>query len=256
VVNVDGCDLKAPVVLSAGPGSHKHDGPVAPQPCTFDVGADMNPALTAWLNDSLQGHGTMHDAQLVRLDARPGYALDLPHAAVAEVTLPRIDRAALKSLFLHVALTSDVVRRVPATATIAGLVRPLVPSSLILSVAGRPVPGTSSVGPWTGLMKANADVGVQRESAASHTVDLGDLPIRVAETPGTLKSADVAAWAQEVLVNGQTGADQERPVTVSVSGLTLALGNTAPDRADLVPRADGARTYDLYAETAGLTSVK
>jgi hypothetical protein len=249
VLNVDGCDLAAPVVLSPGPGSHKHDGAVAPEPCTFDIGAGMSHDFNAWLNASLQGGGAARDVQLVRADARPGYGLDLPHATVAAVTLPKLDRAAVAPVYLHVALASDQVRRVAATGvSLTARLRPLLPSSLAVSVGGQPVPGATSVGPWTGTIKPGANIGVVREAAPS--VDVGDLPIRVAAT--TAKSADVAGWAQGVMTNGRM---DERAVTVSVSGMTLTLGNAAPHRADLVPRADGALTYDLYAETAGLTGV-
>jgi hypothetical protein len=245
VLNVDGCDLAAPVVVS--PGNHKHDGAVAPEPCTFDIGAGMSHNFSAWLNDSLQGGGATHDVQLVRSDVRPGYALDLPHATVAAVTLPKIDRAAVAPVYLHVALASDQVRRIAATGIqLTARERPILPSTLAVSVAGQPVPGATSVGPWTGAIKLGANVGIAREAAP--TVDVGDLPIRVAAT--TAKSADVAGWAQGVMLNGRM---DERPVTVSVGGMTLTLGGAAPHRADLVPRADGALTYDLYAETAGLT---
>src|SRR5262249_20653907 len=157
-----------------------------------------------------------------------GYALDLPHATVAAVTLPKVDRAATAPVFLHVALASDLVRRVPATQPMAGRMRPLDPASLALTVGGQPVPRATSVGPWTGAVKPGGSVGVGREAAP--TVDVGDLPIRVGTTAA--KSADVAGWAKNVLVTGQT---DERAVTVTLSGVTLTLGNAAPHRADLVP---------------------
>jgi hypothetical protein len=252
-MNVDGCDLKGQVVASL-PDNHKHVAAVAPEPCTFDIGAGMTPAFAGWLNEALQGHATMHDAELVRSDVRPGYALDLPHATVAAVTLPEVDGDATAPVSLHVALASDQVRRVAATAPLTG--RTLSPrSALTVSVAGQPVSGATSVGPWTATIKPADDmVGREREVTLAHTVDVGDLPIRVRDGAlRTTKSADVAGWAKNVLTNGQL---DERPVTVSVGAVTLTLGNAAPDRADLVPRADGALTYDLYAESASLTAMK
>jgi hypothetical protein len=256
VMNVEGCDLKGQVVASL-PDQHKHVAAVAPEPCTFDIGAGMTPAFAGWLNEALQGHATRHDAELVRSDVRPGYALDLPQATVAAVTLPKVDGDATTPASLHVALTSDQVRRVAATAPPIG--RTLSPRSVLtVSVGGQPVAGATSVGPWTATIKPADDaVGRDRDVTLLHTVDIGDLPIRVrAGAPASVRSADVAGWAQGVLVEGKTGPDQERPVTVTVGGLTLTLGNAAPDRADLVPRADGALTYDLYAESAGLTAAK
>jgi hypothetical protein len=252
VLNVDGCDLKAPVVVSQ-PGNAKHVGPVAAEPCTFDAGAGMSPTFIAWLDAALTGNVTAHDAQLVRTDARPGYALDLPHATVAAVSLPKVDRGATAPVLLHVSLASDLVRRVAASASVPARPRPLVPASLSVTVAGQPV-ATTSVGPWTGAVKT-AESPVGRDAViVPHTVDVGDLPIRVAESTGkAAQGADVAGWAQGVLVDGKI---DERPVTVSVSGLTLTLGNAGPDRADLAARADGSRGYDLYAETAGLASGK
>jgi hypothetical protein len=256
VANVEGCALEGQVVTSM-PAAQKHLAAIAPEPCTFDIGAGMTPAFGGWLNDALQGHVTMHDAELVRSDARPGYALDLPHATVAAVTLPKVDGDATTPVALHVALNSDQVRRVAATAPLSG--RILSPRSMLtVSVAGQPVAGATSVGPWTATIKPADDaVGRERDVTLAHTVDIGDLPIRVRDGAlRTAKSSDIAGWAQGVLVEGKTGPDQERPVTVTVGSLTLSLGNAAPDRADLVPRADGALTYDLYAESAGLSAAK
>jgi hypothetical protein len=253
VVNVDGCALEGQVVASLE-GTQKHVAAVAPEPCTFDVGAGMSPAFTTWLNDSLTRGATVHDAQLVRTDARPGYALELPRAMVAAVALPKVDRAATTPLYLHVTLAGDQVRRIPASIPEAARMRPFAPSSLALTVDGRPVPATS-VGPWSATIDLGGDAGTARARLA-HGVAIGDLPIRVPEAPSTAGSAGIADWAHAVLVDGMTAAAYDRPVAVALNGLTLALGNAGPDRADLVPRADGARTYDLYAESAGLTATK
>jgi hypothetical protein len=220
----------------------------------------MSPALFTWLNVALTGHATTHDVELVRSDVKSAYALELPHADVAAVTLPKVERAATAPVYLHVSLTSDLVRRVAASAPVSTRSRPFSPASLSVSVAGQPV-ATTSVGPWTGTIKAAGDLTGRDDEITPHTVDVGDLPIRVAETAGktapkTTPAGDLSAWAQDVLVDGKTGPDEERPVTVSLSGLTLTLGNAAPDRADLAARADGSRNYDLYAETAGLASGK
>lgn len=250
VMNVDGCDLAGQVAATPDP-SHKHLVGIAPEPCTFDVGAGMDPAFTNWLNAALQDRPATHDAQLVRSDLRPGYALDLPHAWVAGVSLPRVDRSGTAPAYLRVSLTSDTVRRIPASMTLPPRMRPLVPSSLAVTVGGQPV-AAGSVGPWTASIKLATGQGVLRE-AVPQSVDVGDLPLAVAEPAsptGKVPPADaVATWAQNVLANGRS---DERPVDVTLSGVTLALGNTAPDRADLVARADGTRTYDLYADTAGL----
>ena len=45
-----------------------------------------------------------------------------------------------------------------------------------------------------------------------------------------------------------------KAVKLTVGRLVLTLDHAAPDRADLVPRADGARTYALYAEHAGIVA--
>jgi hypothetical protein len=55
-------------------------------------------------------------------------------------------------------------------------------------------------------------------------------------------------WVRGALVDGKP--DAEQPVTVTAGPITLTLDHAAPQRADLVPRADGARTYSLYAEHA------
>jgi hypothetical protein len=55
-------------------------------------------------------------------------------------------------------------------------------------------------------------------------------------------------WVHSALVTG--GAAAAQPVKLTVGSLTLTFDRAAPDRADLVPRADGARTYSLYTEHA------
>lgn len=254
VTNVDGCALEGQVVASVD-GAQKHVAAVAPEPCTFDAGAGMSPAFTTWLNDSLTRGATVHDAQLVRSDVRPGYALELPRAMVAGVTLPKVDRAATTPLFLHVTLAGDQVRRIPASVPEPGRMRPFVPSSLALTVGGQPVPATS-VGPWSATMGLGGDAGTERQTRLAHGVPIGDLPIRVSETPSTAGSAAIADWAHSALVDGKTGPAYDRRVSVALNGLTLTLGNAGPERADLVPRADGARGYVLYAESAALTATK
>jgi hypothetical protein len=79
--------------------------------------------------------------------------------------------------------------------------------------------------------------------------DIGNLGLRVPETsPAMARTMD--PWVRSALVTG--AADAERPVKLMLDGLTLSLDHAAPQRADLVPRADGARSYSLYAEDAFL----
>src|SRR5689334_5695731 len=146
-LNLDGCDLVGQVAAAAD-GGHKHVTAVKPEPCSFDAGAGMSPAFTDWVNGALQNHPAVHDAQLVRSDARPGYALELPRAFVTGVTLPRVERAATAPVYLRVSLSGDSVRRIATTAPPLARLRPLVPTSLAVTVAGQGV-NAASVGPWT-----------------------------------------------------------------------------------------------------------
>jgi hypothetical protein len=255
VAQVDGCSLQARVDTT---GSHVAD--VAPEPCSFDAGAGMNPAFYTLINDAIAGRGVAHDIQLVRTDARTGYGLALDHATVAAVTLPKVDRASTEPVFLKVSLGAEVLRRVavPAPAT-RQLARGFNPAGLEVQVAGASL-GARSAGPWTATIQPADTVGQMRDyTGAPPVVKLGTLAVRV---PEPAKPMD--AWVQSGLIQGRK---DQRPVTVALPGLGVAAAaGVAPlqlsfesaglARADLAARADGNRSYDLFADSASIAAGK
>jgi hypothetical protein len=125
--------------------------------------------------------------------------------------------------------------------------RGLDPRTLGLQVDGQSL-RASSVGPWTVSLKPEALIGEARDYApAAFDVELGDLPIRVPEADHKAFDAVLDPWVDMTVNKHEV---DERPVTVSMLGFTLALDHAGIARADLAARADGARSYDLYSEHA------
>jgi hypothetical protein len=246
IARVDGCSLQGQVAVDRT--GDKHVTGVAPEPCTIEFGAGMSAEFKALLNDAIAGHGTRHDLQIIRADAQGGYAFDLTHASIASVTVPKLDRASREAVLLKVTLKAERVRRLAATAPPMRLItRNPDPRTLALQVDGQPVQATSA-GPWTIDIKPQDQIGETREYApGTSEVEIGDLPIRVPEADRKSPDTALVPWADATL---NKGAADERPVTVSIAGLTLTLDHAGIARADLAPRADGARSYDLYSEHA------
>jgi hypothetical protein len=249
VTQVDGCSLKARVVIT---GSAVHVADVAPEPCTFDAGAGMSSAFYALINDAIARRGVPHDIQLVRTDARSGYGLELDHATVAAVTLPKVDRASTEPVFLKVSLGAEVVRRVAVTKpAMPQPVRGFDPAGLDVRVAGVSL-GARSAGPWTATMRPADAVGQARDyTGAPPEVKLGALAVRVPEPAKPTAVLPMDAWVQSALIQG---ADDQRPVTVALPGLQLSIEGAGLARADLAPRADGNRSYELFAGRASITA--
>jgi hypothetical protein len=252
VTQVQGCSLAAPVLREVS--GAKHLSVPAPEECTFEAGAGMTADFTKLLGDSLNGTASAHQMELVRVDPSGHYGLRLDHALVTSVGLPKIDRAGTTPVFLEVGVKGDEITR-DAAPPLPAKTLPATgfdPAQLQVSLSGQPL-APSAAGPWTAELKTPAEqIGVLRESATVRsTVDIGDLPLRIPEDSKAM-SRVVDPWAQSALLNG--GVNAEQTVKLTVGRLVLTLDHAAPDRADLVPRADGARTYSLYAEHAGIVA--
>jgi len=250
VTQVQGCGLAAPVVHDQLGG--KHVAQPAPEECTFQAGAGMTADFTKLLNGSLNGATALHQMELIRTDAAGRYGLLLDHARLTSVGLPKIDKAAAAQVFLEVGITGEGITRDPSPH-LPG--KPLSaagfdPSQLQVSLSGQPL-GASAAGPWTARLKVADGVGSLRESTVAAIADIGDLPLRIPENSKAMARV-VDPWVHSALVDGAVNAEQ--PVKLTVGSFVLTFDHAAPDRADLVPRADGARTYSLYAEHAGVAA--
>ena len=249
IAQVQGCGLAALIVGDGGPNPGKHLANPGPEPCTFQAGAGMTPDFVNLINDGLTGQARGHDIELIRTDPAAHYGLQLSHAHIASIGLPRIDRASTAPVFLEVSVEGDVITRDPAP-TLVGKPLPLRgfdPARLRVAVGGTDL-GASSAGPWNADIKPTADIGRERDSLVQGAaVDIGNLPLRVPENSKAMTTT-LDPWVHAALVDGGAGA--EKPVKLSLGGLALTFDRSAPQRADLVPRADGARTYSLYAEHA------
>ena len=249
IAQVQGCGLAA-TIISESADHGKHLGAPAPGACTFQAGAGMTPGFYNLVNDGLAGAQTLHEIELIRADPAGRYGLLVSHATLRSVALPKIDRAATAPVFLEVAIAGERIVRDPSPRVAAGKVAAsgFDPSRLKLSVNGQDV-RASAAGPWSADIKLADDaVGSTRESQiAPAAVDSGNLGLRVPESSLAM-TRTMDPWVHAALVDGKP--DAEQPVKLTLGGLTLTLDHAAPQRADLVPRADGARTYSLYAEHA------
>jgi hypothetical protein len=253
IARVDGCSLKAQVVLDQSGGQNpgaKHVAGVEPQPCTIEFGAGMSPAFQTLLKQAIDGQVSRHKLQIVRTDPQGGgYAFELTNGSIASLTMPKLDRASTTPAYLKATLKAEAIRRVAARIKAPAAARGLDPQTLALSVDGQPL-HVNSVGPWTVNIKPGDPIGVARDYAAAPAdVELGDLPIRMPEADRKAFEAVLDPWVDATL---NKGVADERAVSVSAGGITLALDHAGIARADLAARADGARSFDLYSEHAAI----
>jgi hypothetical protein len=253
---VDGCQAAGTVVVDrTGQDSvpHKQLGAAAPTPCTVEFGLGMTPSFNAWLSDSIAGDPGHHDLQLVRVDGKAGYQLELLDGAFAALTLPKVDRAAVSPAYLKLTLTAEALRRTPLSSlpreAAITPARGLTPASLDVLLNGTRLDATS-VGPWT-IQRAEPG-GEQRDYMDSAgRLEVGDVPLRA---PEARAATIIDPWLQPFLVQGQSSDADERSLVVGLgdggkaSRFELKFDRTGPSTGDLAPRADGTRNYSLYAE--------
>jgi hypothetical protein len=251
VASVDNCNLQADVVKEqVGPDrvASKHVSSTRPAPGTIEVGLGMSPTFHTWLSRSLAGNESGHTMQLVRTDTQ-AYALELGKARLATVTLPKIDRASTNPAFLKIGLAAESLRRTPAPQPAIYAVPPrgFVPARLAVHIAGVRN-DVATLGPW----KAKAAVLTDADgNDVQIAVDVGDLPLRVTNRGATLT---MEPWLQSFLVQGRNGDADERSVVVTLTDgnvggrLELQFDHAGLATGDLAARADGNRSYTLYAE--------
>jgi hypothetical protein len=243
---VSGCSPNAGVVTDAGTTA-KHLVPAAPEPCRIEFGAGMSASFYSLVNDALLGNGGPHQVQLIRTDSAAANALDLNRAQITSVTLPKVSRADGTPAFIQATLSPTAITRGPGNPTIkAQPVRGFATDRLDVIVGGKPL-SAGAAGPWTATIKP-ANFDPRSGNLTQTSVTVGDLPIAVPELAKTAVTV-MDPWVQSAMVDMTASA---QPVTVQLGGISLALDRSAPDRADLAPRADGTRTYDLFAERAQL----
>jgi hypothetical protein len=253
IAQVQGCGLAALIVSDDGPTPGKHLANPGAEPCTFQAGAGMTPDFLNLVDDALAGQARAHDVELIRTDPAARYGLKISHAHIASVGLPKIDRASTAPVFLDVSVKGEQVTRDPLPKLVGKPlpVRGFDPAQLRVAVGGEYL-GASSAGPWSADIKTTEDLGRVRDAQVQGTAaDIGNLPLRVPENSKAM-TLILDPWVHSALVDG--GADVEKSVKLSLGGLALTFDRSAPQRADLVPRADGARTYSLYAEHAVLAT--
>lgn len=249
VASVDDCNLRARVVSGrpAGDGfALKHVVHAASAPCTIEVGLGMSRAFNGWLSRSLANDESPRTMQLVRTDSNP-YALELGQARLASVALPKIDRASTNPAFLKIGLAAETLQRTSAPSVNAGPARGYAPALVAVDIGGVRT-NVATLGPWKTEV-TNAPVGELREDS-QRIVDVGNLPLRVPEKDAALK---LAPWLQSFLVEGNTTTADERSVMVSLTdgkteNLELRFDYAGLAEGDLTARADGSRSYTLYAE--------
>jgi hypothetical protein len=259
VTNVDGCRLRAQVVeyktLVHGGEMRieKTAAGVAPEPCSFQFGQGMSAPFYGWLNSALSTTGTSHAVTLTRIDGgKAAYALELTGATVAELTLPKVDRAVPAGILVSVSVGAQSIRRVAAKGTDQPQpVQPFPAGAASVALGGVPV-DTATLGAWTAESSATTAPGV---APIQGRTKLGDVELRVPEAQA-LSLMD--PWMQGFLVDGKTA--DERPLTITLRGgtgaLELAFGSAGLAAGDLGTRADGDRTYSLYVERLSLNPLK
>jgi hypothetical protein len=249
VASIDGCGLGGEVVN--GPAGKKNVTPIAPESCKLQVGANMSKPFYQWVNDSFAGLGRLHNIQLVRVDG--GYALNLTNAIMTSVSLPKLDHASKDPAWMTVTIGGDSLRRAPAPLTKVPAPQAFI-NGLFDVQLGKDRLDLSSLGPWTATARGADTTGSDRLPVRSGPMEIGDLSVRV---PDLAAPKLIEPWFQSFL-SGNTGDENERPLVLSLTDptgrvlLQLSLAQTGLSRGDLVPRADGTRSYSLYSEAATL----
>jgi hypothetical protein len=242
---VDGCGIAADVIDD---GVGKHVGTTHAEQCTFEIGTNMSPRFAQWLNDSLTGAAARPRMQLIRTDSRAS-ALELDRALLRSLSLPKLDAGGVNPAYMTLSVAADSIRYAPASAK-PRVERPTPVTAFTLEF-GKQRLDVKSLGPWTAAIEPRLGNGYERELSVAPPgrAHFSQLPLRVAEASAV---AIMDPWLQSFLVQGKSGQDYERNATLDLGGLKLTFDRTGPARGDLAPRADGARTYSLYAERAAL----
>jgi hypothetical protein len=249
VASVDDCNLQADVVKEyIGPDGFatKHVSSTRPAPCTIEVGLGMSTTFNTWLSLSLAGKESGHTMQLVRADTG-AYALELGQARLATVALPKIDRASTTPAFLKIGLAGETLRRTAAPPVKAVPPTGFAPALLAVHIGGVRT-DVATLGPWKAEAQESRD---EYRDYIRRSVDVGNLPLRVTNRGATLT---MEPWLQSFLVRGQNGDADERSVVVALTDgqlrgrLELRFDHAGLSTGDLAARADGNRSYTLYAE--------
>jgi hypothetical protein len=184
--------------------------------------------------------------QLVRSDTE-AYALELSKARLATVTLPKIDRASTNPAFLKIVLAGETLHRTSAPPVNAVLPRGFAPALLAVHIGGVRTDVTT-LGPWKAEVREFQD---PYDGSIRRAVDVGNLPLRMTDKSATLI---MDPWLQSFLVQGQSGDADERSAVLALRDgkpggrLELRFDHAGPAKGDLATRADGNRSYTLYAE--------
>jgi len=255
VASVDGCSLTAEVVQERpGPDNvaKKNSGNPGPAPCSIEVGLGMSQAFHMLLKRSMANPESPRNMQLVRVDGKP-YGLDLLNAVITALSLPKLDAADKNPAFMTISLAPEALRYAPAPSVpkqaIVTPARGFVPATLSAQLDGARVDATS-IGPWkVELPKRGDSIGSVRDGMGQPTPgEIGNVALRVPEP----RIATLDGFMRSFLIDGKTADTDERTLVVSLgdvkSAVDLTFEHTGLVKGDLAPRADGARSYELYAE--------
>jgi hypothetical protein len=104
------------------PYAKKHIGPLHFADLVAEVAVDADPVLFDWIRDAWFGNPFRENVSFERMDASSSLqTVEIPHAAIREVTLPALDQNARDRCTLSVKMVPDGMRRTGAVS--AGLHR-------------------------------------------------------------------------------------------------------------------------------------
>ncbi len=258
---VDGCTPSANAVsaTNGAGGTTKHLANVTLEPCVFDFGQNVTPALWHWFTADLVSVPERHTVEFVRFSAA-GQSIDsirCTRSYATELAVPHLAPGTVATFLLGGTITPEacVLHGTPPAS--AGSL-PIVPYSMAqahATIDGVGSADAASVDPFTLELTTSEfrNGGTLVTTLLAGATRLSNLRLHYPATDSAAVG-DLRSWFDSFVIQGQSSSTEQRTTTITLhnGGVRFAFDHTGIMRLDPEERLlDGAYRADLF--TNGLT---
>ena len=248
---IDGCAESGIVIRDSNNLAHLSLPTV--DPCVFDFGENVAPALWQWFAADLVSGATIarHSFTLTRLD--DGSAIDCTNGLATGLSLPRVAPGTSASFLLEGTLSPEACTRANGTAPPARpAIVPFSQNETHATLEGVGSNDAQSVDPFAVILQTTHVDPLGHPVAQFFASKLQPPDLRL-HFPAADDAAigDLRSWYESFVIDGANTADHERGAVVSLhdGGVTLSFGHAGIFRLDPEERTgDGTYRADLYTE--------